>query len=99
MFPIALAGITVVELRGGRPILRATNLTEHLAPLLDERAQEAADRRARSGALCDGGALTRGPYRRRRLGRRRTRRSSETRSRRVAARTSCIRDSSIGRWA
>jgi broad specificity phosphatase PhoE len=51
MFTMALTGITVIEFRGGRPVLRAANLTEHLAPLLDERALEAADRRARSGAL------------------------------------------------
>ena len=51
MFTMALTGITVVEFRGGRPVLRAANLTEHLAPLLDEAAMAAADRRARSGAL------------------------------------------------
>ena len=51
MFTMALTGITVVELRGGRPVLRAANLTEHLAPLLDERAQEAAERRAATGAM------------------------------------------------
>jgi len=51
MFTMALCGITVVELRAGRPVLRAHNLTEHLAPLLDERAQEEADRRQESGAL------------------------------------------------
>jgi probable phosphoglycerate mutase len=51
MFTMGLTAITVVEFRGGRPVLRAANLTEHLAPLLDERAQAAADRRARSGAM------------------------------------------------
>jgi phosphoserine phosphatase len=51
MFTFALCGITVVEFRGGRAVLRAHNLTEHLAPLLDKRAQEAAEQRARSGAL------------------------------------------------
>jgi probable phosphoglycerate mutase len=51
MFTMALTGITIVEFRGGRPVLRAANLTDHLAPLLDESAQAAADRRARSGAL------------------------------------------------
>lgn len=51
MFTFALCGITVVEFRGGRAVLRAHNLTEHLAPLHDERAQEVAERRARSGAL------------------------------------------------
>ncbi|HEX7473706.1 MAG TPA: histidine phosphatase family protein [Candidatus Limnocylindrales bacterium] len=32
-FPFALCGITVVEFRDGRGILRAHNLVEHLAPL------------------------------------------------------------------
>jgi broad specificity phosphatase PhoE len=32
-FPFALCGITVVELRDGRGILRAHNLVDHLAPL------------------------------------------------------------------
>jgi broad specificity phosphatase PhoE len=32
-FPFALCGISIVELRNGRAILRAHNLTEHLAPL------------------------------------------------------------------
>ena len=32
-FPFALCGLSVVELRGGRTILRAHNLTEHLAAL------------------------------------------------------------------
>lgn len=51
MFTMGLTGITVVEFRGGRPVLRAANLTEHLAPLQDEEAQAAAELRARSGAL------------------------------------------------
>jgi probable phosphoglycerate mutase len=51
MFTFALCGITVVELRAGRPVLRAHNLTEHLAPLPDERAEEVAAERARTGAL------------------------------------------------
>ncbi len=51
MFTMALTGITVVELRGGRPVLRAANLTEHLVPLLDERAQEQAEERAATGAM------------------------------------------------
>jgi len=50
-FPFALCGISVVEFRGGRAVLRAHSLTEHLAPLLDERAQQVAEARARSGAL------------------------------------------------
>jgi broad specificity phosphatase PhoE len=49
--PFALCGISVIELRGGRPSLRAHNLTEHLAPLLDERAIAVSDERERSGAL------------------------------------------------
>jgi broad specificity phosphatase PhoE len=51
MFSFGLTGITIVELRGGRPVLRAHNLTAHLAPLEDEQNREAAERRARSGAL------------------------------------------------
>ncbi len=51
LFPFALAGISVVEFRGGRATLRAHNLTEHLAPLLDERARELAEERERAGAL------------------------------------------------
>lgn len=50
-FPFAIAGITVVELRAGGPILRIHNSTEHLAPLLDERAQAETDERQRLGAL------------------------------------------------
>jgi broad specificity phosphatase PhoE len=48
--PFALCGITVVELVGGRPRLRAHNLTDHLAPL-EERAQAATEERERKGAL------------------------------------------------
>ena len=51
MLSFDLAGISVVELRAGRPVLRAMNLTEHLAPLLDEAAKEATEERQRSGAL------------------------------------------------
>lgn len=51
MFTSALCGISVLEFRGGRPVVRALNLTEHLAPLLDEAALAAAEQRARSGAL------------------------------------------------
>ncbi len=51
MFTFALCGISVVEIRAGRAVLRAHNLTEHLAPLLDEAATAAADLRGRSGAL------------------------------------------------
>lgn len=51
MFTMGLTGITVIEFRGGRPVVRAANLTEHLATLLDEGARAAAERRTRSGAL------------------------------------------------
>jgi broad specificity phosphatase PhoE len=51
MWSFDLCGFTVIELRGGRAIVRAVNLTEHLAPLLDAAAQEAAEERQRSGAL------------------------------------------------
>jgi probable phosphoglycerate mutase len=47
-FPFALCGITVVELRDGRGILRAHNLTEHLAPVA--ATEPAAEPRA-AGAL------------------------------------------------
>jgi phosphoserine phosphatase len=49
--PFALCGITVIELRQGRPTLRAHNLTEHLAPLLEERAIAVSEERERTGAL------------------------------------------------
>jgi phosphoserine phosphatase len=51
MWSFDLCGFTVIELRAGRPILRAVNLTEHLAPLLDASAREATEERQRSGAL------------------------------------------------
>jgi broad specificity phosphatase PhoE len=51
MWTMDLAAITVVEFRGGRAVLRAHNLTGHLSALLDEAAQEAQERRSRSGAL------------------------------------------------
>jgi probable phosphoglycerate mutase len=51
MFSLGLTGMSVIEFRGGRPVLRAHNLTGHLAPLEDEDAREAAERRAKSGAL------------------------------------------------
>lgn len=49
--PFALCGISVIELRGGRASLRAHNLTEHLAPLLEERSIAVSEERERSGAL------------------------------------------------
>ena len=50
-FSMGLTGISVVEIRGGRPVLRAHNWTAHLAPIEDELARETAERRAQSGAL------------------------------------------------
>jgi broad specificity phosphatase PhoE len=51
MWSSDLCGISIVEFRAGRPVVRAMNLTEHLAGLLDEAAQEETEERARSGAL------------------------------------------------
>ena len=51
MWAMDLAAITVVEFRAGRPVLRAHNLTDHLAALLDETAREEQEERSRSGAL------------------------------------------------
>jgi phosphoserine phosphatase len=51
MWSFDLCGFTVIELRAGRAVIRAVNLTEHLAPLLDAAAQEATEERQRSGAL------------------------------------------------
>lgn len=50
-FSFALGGISVVDFLGGRPVLRAHNLVEHLAPLLDEQAIAETEERERSGAL------------------------------------------------
>lgn len=51
MWSFDLCGIAVIEFRAGRPLIRAMNLTEHLAPLLDEAAHEASEERQQSGAL------------------------------------------------
>ena len=51
MWSFDLAGIGVIEVRGGRPLVRAMNLVEHLAPVLDEEARAETDERRRSGAL------------------------------------------------
>ena len=51
MWSFDLCGLTVIELRSGRATLRAVNLTEHIAPLLDAAAREATEERQRSGAL------------------------------------------------
>jgi hypothetical protein len=52
MWSMDLCGITVVEFRAGRPVLRTHNLTGHL--VLEERdptEAQATEDRARSGAL------------------------------------------------
>ena len=51
MWTSDLCGISIIEFRAGRPVVRAMNLTEHLAALEDESAQAEAAARARSGAL------------------------------------------------
>jgi broad specificity phosphatase PhoE len=51
MWSFELAGINVIEIRGGRPLVRAMNLTEHLAPVLDEEPRTETEERRRSGAL------------------------------------------------
>ncbi len=49
--PFALCGITVVEIRNGRPRLRLHNATDHLADLQTEESRVRDDTRRRSGAL------------------------------------------------
>ena len=51
MWMMDLCAISVIEFRGGQPVVRAHNLTDHLAPLLDEDAVAAQEARSRSGAL------------------------------------------------
>ncbi len=51
MWSMDLCGVSVIELRAGRPVVRAHNLTAHLAGLADQAALEALDERARGGAL------------------------------------------------
>ena len=51
MWSADLCGISIIELRAGRPVVRAMNLTEHLASLLDEETLAEAEARARFGAL------------------------------------------------
>lgn len=51
MWTMDLCAITVIEFRGGQPVLRAHNLTGHLAPLLDEEEAALQEARSRSGAL------------------------------------------------
>lgn len=49
--PFALCGITVVEIRGGRPRLRLHNATDHLADLQTGEQRARDDARRKSGAL------------------------------------------------
>ena len=51
VFPFALCGITVVEIRSGRPRLRLHNATDHLSSLEAEAERAMAEARRRSGAL------------------------------------------------
>ncbi len=51
MWSFDLCGLTVVELRGGRAVLRAHNLTEHLAPRQDAAALAERQAREATGAL------------------------------------------------
>ena len=51
MWSMDLCGISVIEFRAGRPVLRAHNLTAHLAGLADDEALAAVEDRSRSGAL------------------------------------------------
>lgn len=50
-FPFALAGLSVVEVRGGRARFRLHNATDHLGPLEDEAELQREDARRRSGDL------------------------------------------------
>ena len=50
-FPFNLCAITVVALQDGVPVLRAHNLSEHLAPLAAEARAAAEARGDRRGAL------------------------------------------------
>jgi phosphoserine phosphatase len=51
MWSMDLCGITIVELRAGRPVLRAHNLTAHLAAMADAVAVAESEERASGGAL------------------------------------------------
>ena len=51
MWSMDLGGISVIEFRAGRPVLRAHNLTAHLAPMADDGAAADLEERDRSGAL------------------------------------------------
>ena len=49
--PFALCGVTVVEIRNGRPRLRLHNATDHLSSLESETEREKAEGREGTGAL------------------------------------------------
>src|SRR5438552_1008955 len=51
LLPFALCGITVVEIRGGRPRLRLLNSTDHLATLETAADQATAEAREKTGAF------------------------------------------------
>jgi len=51
MWSSDLCAISILELRAGRPVVLALNLTEHLAGLAEEVAQAESEERQRSGAL------------------------------------------------
>jgi probable phosphoglycerate mutase len=51
MWSLDLGGISVVELRAGRPVLRAHNLTAHLTSVADRDARPSLDEGSRGGAL------------------------------------------------
>jgi phosphoserine phosphatase len=51
MWAMDLCGITIIEFRAGRAVLRAHNLTAHLSALTDEEALADLEERSRSGAL------------------------------------------------
>ncbi len=52
MWSMDLCGVTIIEFRAGRPVLRAHNLTAHLVGGTSGSSEEhAAEARARSGAL------------------------------------------------
>jgi len=51
MWSMDLCGISVVEFRAGRPVIRAHNLTAHLAALDDAHAITTLDERTADGAL------------------------------------------------
>jgi hypothetical protein len=51
MWSSDLCGISIIELRAARPVVRAMNLTEHLASLRDDADVAETEARARTGAL------------------------------------------------